>query len=101
MSKKWTRELELDLLVNFYDLTIDEACVRYGASYKAIAGRLERLFDAETEEGISLLLEAAEEVKRRKGLLPTSEPKTKKEQRIMRKISKLQNKLRKLQGDEE
>ena len=31
---KWTKEKKLDLLVNFYELSIDEARERYGATYK-------------------------------------------------------------------
>ena len=99
MSKKWTREKELDLLINFYELSIDEATERYGASYKTIAGRLEKLWNDDSVEGVELVLEAATEVKRRKGILPSSSPKSRKEQRLLRKIKKLQDKLVKLQGD--
>jgi Flp pilus assembly CpaF family ATPase len=99
MSKKWTREKELDLLINFYELSIDEAKERYDASYKTIAGRLEKLWEDESVEGVALLLEASTEVKRLKGILPSSTPKTRKEQRLLRKIKRLQEKLVKLQGD--
>jgi len=99
MSKKWNREKELDLLVNFYELSIDEARERYDASYKTIAGRLEQLFDATEPEQIALLMEASEKVKKRKGVSLNSTPKSRKEQRLLRKINKLQNKLEELRRD--
>jgi len=97
---KWTKEKKLDLLVNFYELSIDEARERYGASYKAIAGRLENLYDTEEPDLLELLIEASNEVKRRKGILPSSTPESRKEKRIMAKINKLQRKLAKVRGEQ-
>ena len=100
MSKKWTREKELDLLVNFYELSIEEARERYGASYRTIAGRLEKLFDDDSEEGIELLLEASKKVKLMKRVDNIrNEDYTRKQRRLAMKISKLQNKLNRLRGE--
>ena len=100
MSKKWTREKELDLLVNFYELSIEEARKRYDASYKTIAGRLEKLFDDDSEEGIELLLEASKKVKLMKRVDNIrNEDYTRKQRRLAMKISKLQNKLNRLRGE--
>ena len=66
MGKRWNKEKDLDLLINFYELSIDEAKHRYGVSYKSIAGRLEKLWDDESEEGVVLLLEASNEVNNRR-----------------------------------
>jgi|TARA_R100000479_G_C6370112_1_gene196643 hypothetical protein len=98
LGKRWNKEKDLDLLINFYELSIDEAKHRYGVSYKSIAGRLEKLWDDESEEGVVLLLEASNEVKKRKGILPSSTPKSRKEKRLLRKIKTLQDKLVKIQG---
>tara|TARA_R100001015_G_C4487691_1_gene66202 strand:- start:84 stop:407 length:324 start_codon:yes stop_codon:yes gene_type:complete len=101
MSKKWTKEKELDLLVNFYELSIEEARERYDASYKTIAGRLEKLFDDDSEEGIELLLEASKKVKLMKRIDNfRNEDFTRKQRRLRNKINKLQRKLDKLRGDE-
>ena len=100
MSKKWTREKELDLLVNFYELSIEEARERYDASYKTIAGRLEKLFDDDSEEGTELLLEASKKVKIMKRVDNIrNEDYTRKQRRLAMKISKLQNKLNRLRGE--
>ena len=100
MSKKWTREKELDLLVNFYELSIEEARERYDASYKTIAGRLEKLFDDDSEEGMELLLEASKKVKIMKRVDNIrNEDYTRKQRRLAMKISKLQNKLNRLRGE--
>lgn len=100
MSKKWTKEKELDLLVNFYELSIEEARERYDASYKTIAGRLEKLFDDDSEEGIELLLEASKKVKLMKRVDNIrNEDYTRKQRRLAMKISKLQNRLNRLRGE--
>ena len=100
MSKKWTREKELDLLVNFYELSIEEARERYDASYKTIAGRLEKLFDDDSEEGVELLLEASKKVRVIKRVDNIrNEDYTRKQKRLALKISKLQNKLNRLRGE--
>ncbi len=100
MSKKWTREKEMDLLVNFYELSIEEARERYDASYKTIAGRLEKLFDDDSEEGVELLLEASKKVKLMKRVDNIrNEDYTRKQRRLAMKISRLQNKLNRLRGE--
>ena len=97
MSKKWTREKEMDLLVNFYELSIEEARERYDASYKTIAGRLEKLFDDDSEEGVELLLEASKKVKLMKRVDNIrNEDYTRKQRRLAMKLSRLQNKLNRL-----
>jgi hypothetical protein len=100
MSKKWTREKEMDLLVYFYELSIDEAREKYEASYKTIAGRLEKLFDDDSEEGIALLLEASERVRLIKNVNNFGKADfTYKQKRLAKKIHKLQRKLDKLRGE--
>ena len=88
------------MLVNFYELSIEEARERYDASYKTIAGRLEKLFDDDSEEGIELLLEASKKVKLMKRVDNIrNEDYTRKQRRLAMKISKLQNKLNRLRGE--
>jgi len=100
MSKKWTKEKELDLLVNFYELSIEEARERFDASYKTIAGRLEKLFDDESEEGVALLLDASKKVKmQKKAGNIVNENFTRRQRRLAVKINKLQRKLDKLSGE--
>ena len=100
MSKKWTREKEMDLLVNFYELSIEEARESYDASYKTIACRLEKLFDDDSEEGVELLLEASKKVKLMKRVDNIrNEDYTRKQRRLAMKISRLQNKLNRLRGE--
>jgi len=100
MSKKWTKEKELDLLVNFYELSIEEARERFDASYKTIAGRLEKLFDDESEEGVVLLLDASKKVKmQKKAGNIVNENFTRRQRRLAAKINKLQRKLDKLSGE--
>tara|TARA_R100000278_G_scaffold121388_1_gene105222 strand:- start:10869 stop:11393 length:525 start_codon:yes stop_codon:yes gene_type:complete len=98
-SIKWSEELDLDLLINFYELSIDEAKERYNATFAEIAGRLEKLYEGETEYSGNLLLKASKEIKRRKGLLSTSTPTSKKEAKILKKIHKLQQKLKEVRGE--
>ena len=100
MSKKWTREKEMDLLVMFYELSIEEARERYDASYKTIAGRLEKLFDDDSEKGVELLLEASKKVKVMKRVDNIrNEDYTRKQRRLANKINKLQRRLDKLRGE--
>jgi len=98
-SKIWSEELDLDLLINFYELSIDEAKQRYNATFAEIAGRLEKLYEGETEYSGNLLLKASREIKRRKGLLPTSSSTSKKEAKILKKIHKLQKKLKEVRDE--
>ena len=95
----WPEELDLDLLINFYELSIDEAKERYNTTFAEIAGRLEKLYEADTDYSGNLLLKASKEIKRRKGLLPASDSTSKKEAKILKKIHKLQQKLKEVRGE--
>ncbi len=98
-SQKWTDELDFYLLTDFYELSIDEARKRFDASYAEIAGRLEGLYEGKDEYSIEILLRASKFIKQRKGLLPTSSSTSKKEAKILKKIHKLQQKLKQVRDE--
>tara|TARA_S200002703_G_scaffold145077_1_gene139194 strand:+ start:1032 stop:1589 length:558 start_codon:yes stop_codon:yes gene_type:complete len=95
----WTKEQDFDILCNFYDLSIDEARERFNVSYSVIAGRLEELYEGKDEYSIEILLRASKFIKQRKGLLPTSSSTSKKEAKILKKIHKLQQKLKQVRDE--
>jgi hypothetical protein len=107
----WTPEAELDLLINFYELSIDEAKVRYGFSYEKIAGKLESLINSNNPDKIALVIEASKVVRRRKAAMIAelkngfwkrrkAKKQAKREAKEKRKIQRLENKLKKMKGDE-
>ena len=102
-TPRWTKEEDYDLIMNFYELSIDEARSRFNRSYGAIATRLEKLVDSTKPEHISMLMEASKEIKSRK---EAEKPTPKKSRRTLRKErkkakkeDKLKAKLRRIRGE--
>ena len=106
----WTPETELDLLINFYELSIDEAKVRYGFSYEKIAGKLESLINSNFPDKIALVMEAYKVVRQRKAeqleelkngfwKRRKARKQAKREAKEKRKIQRLENKLKKIKGE--
>ena len=93
LKPEWDNELDLDLLIHFYDLSIDEARERYGMNYAEIASRLEYLVDSSEPEHIDTLMQAAEIVRSRKEYI-SSQPKLSLRKRLqLRKLRKLEIKI--------
>lgn len=102
-SPRWTKEEDYDLVLNFYELSIDEARNRFNRSYGAIATRLERIVDSTKPEHISMLMEASKEIKARK---EAQNPAPRKSRRTLRrerkqakKTAKLEAKLNRIRGE--
>ena len=107
----WTNEKDLDLLINFYDLTIDEATERYATTYGNIASRLETLINSNNPDKIALVMKASKAVKKNRAKqVKESKPsrrerrkqakEARKVKREQKRIEKLKNKIKKLEGDE-
>ena len=106
----WTEEQDYDLVMNFYELSIDEACNRFNRSYGIIAKRLETIVNSTKPHHISLLMTATKEIKDRKkaeskpvklGLLGRRKARkqTKRLAKNNRKIAKIEKKLNKMKGE--
>ena len=100
---RWTKEEDYDLILNFYELSIDEARNRFNRSYGAIATRLEKLVDSTEPHHIEMLMEASKEIKKRKNQRVVEKPKSRRvlrrERKEAKKLAKLQKKMAKLQGE--
>jgi len=105
----WTNEQDFDILCNFYELSIDEARIRFNRTYQEIAGRLEFLFDSTQPEHIEMLMRASQVVNQRREQVnqPTvltrrelrqQRKQQRKEAKQMRRISKLEKKMEKIRG---
>ena len=95
-NNSWDAEKDFDLLVNFYELSIDEAKERFGLSYGEIAGRLEYLIESTEPAHISMLMEASKAIRSKKihkSVLANNSPSI---QRKLKKIDKLSKKIDKL-----
>tara|TARA_R100001086_G_scaffold68607_1_gene32470 strand:- start:11178 stop:12434 length:1257 start_codon:yes stop_codon:yes gene_type:complete len=104
-SHFWNQKDEYDLVLNFYELSIDEARKRFNRSYGEIATRLEKIVDSTEPKYISMLMEASTEIKARK---EAEKPKPKQSRRMLRKArkkakkeAKLKAKLQKLRGEKD
>jgi len=101
-APRWTKEEDYDLILNFYELSIDEARNRFNRSYGVIATRLEKLVDSTKPEHISMLMEASKEIKSRKqsqNPTPRKSRRTlRKERKMAKKQAKLEAQLQKLRG---
>jgi hypothetical protein len=101
-QKHWKHEEELELLCNFYELSIDEARNKFGRSYASLAQRLEMIVDSEQPEHIAMLKEATKVIsKRKKEEAKNANMSRWKRRRIARKAkkaAKLEKKLNKLRG---
>jgi len=87
-QEDWNKFKDLDLLINFYNLSIDEAKARYGFSYEIIAGRLEHLINSDKPDNIALVMEATRVVKERKSQQPTETKPSRRQLRKERKLAK-------------
>ena len=106
----WTVEQDYELVMNFYELSIDEACNRFNRPYGTIAKRLETIVNSTKPAHISLLMTATKEIKARKkaeskpvkvGLLARRKARkqSKKIAKSNRKIAKIEKKLNKMKGE--
>jgi len=100
-SSGWDEENDFFLLVNFYEMSIDEVRSWFGCSYAECAGRLEKLFDSTQLSHIELVKKAAMTVRERKEPYTPRLASSRKEKRIIAKINKLHDKLMHLRGGEE
>jgi len=87
-SSDWDAKKDLFLLVNFYDMSIDEVRQWFNCSYAECAGRLEQLIDS-TELTVR---------ERKEPYIPKI-PSSRKEKRIIAKMNKLNDKLMRLRGE--
>ena len=97
---RWTYQDELDVLCNFYNLSVDEARERYKRPYYAIARRMEQINDTTEPHHPSLLMEAARIIEARKDEVSEDPPMSRRERRRMarieRKAAKVQKRLDRL-----
>ena len=97
----WNEEKDFFLLVNFYDMSIDEVREYFGRSYADCAGRLEQLIDSTELTHIELVKKAAMTVRERREPYVPKIPSSRKEKRLIAKMNKLNDKLMRLRGGEE
>ena len=90
---RWTKEQDYDLILNFYELSIDEARNRFNRSYGAIATRLEKLVDSTKPKEIKTRKESQNTTPRK------SRRTLRKERKMAKKQAKLEAQLQKLRGD--
>ncbi len=98
-SSGWDEKNDYFLLVNFYDMSIDEVRNYFGCSYAECAGRLEQLIDSTELTHIELVKKAAMTVRERKEPYIPKIPTTRKEKRLIAKMNKLNDKLMRLRGE--
>jgi len=93
----WSFDRELDLLINFYNMSVDEARERYNLSYSEIAKKLEDIHDMTEEHHSLLLVKAAEAINANKEVkVEDVEEEPKMSFRERRKAKKLERKAAKL-----
>lgn len=94
---RWTPEQELDLLCNFYELSVDEAMVQYGRSYGKIASHLQKILESDKIEHSEMLTKAAVIISKRKkeNNKPNMLPKrvSRKQKRLLIKIARYESEL--------
>lgn len=100
-SSGWNEENDYFLLVNFYDMSIDEVREYFGLSYADCAGRLEQLIDSTELTHIELVKKAAMTVRERREPYVPKIPSSRKEKRLIAKMNKLNDKLMRVRGGEE
>ena len=97
---RWTYQDELDVLCNFYNLSVDEARERYKRPYYAIARRMEQINDTTEPHHPALLMEAARIIEARKDEVSEDPQMSRRERRRMarieRKAAKVQKRLDRL-----
>tara|TARA_R100001163_G_C5062306_1_gene199375 strand:- start:312 stop:1451 length:1140 start_codon:yes stop_codon:yes gene_type:complete len=78
-TTSWSHSQDMQILVNFYEMSIDEVREAFARPYWVVAQRLEMLFDSTEPEHIAMLVEASDIVMKRKS------PRTEKPQKPSRK----------------
>lgn len=101
--KRWTPQEELEVLVNFYSLSVDEAREKWERPYTAIAGRLESICDMTEPHHESLLMEASKIVKQAEAMKRKPSRKerrmAKRAAKIAKKQERLAAKIRRMRGE--
>ena len=101
--RRWTPQEELEVLVNFYSLSVDEARERWERPYSAIAGRLEKICDMTEPHHESLLMEATKIVKQQEAMKRKPSRKerrmAKRAAKIAKKQGRLAEKIRRMRGE--
>lgn len=90
----WTHSQDMNILVNFYEMSIDEVREAFARPYWVVAQRLEMLFDSTEAEHIAMLMEASDIVLKRKSPR-TEKPRkpSRKERRAAKKAEKRASKV--------
>lgn len=91
--KRWTPQEELEVLVDFYSLSVDEARERWERPYVAIAGRLESICDETEPHHNALLMEAANIIRMRNDMMRKPSRKERKALKRAAKVAKKQARL--------
>jgi len=94
----WTPQEELEVLVNFYSLSVDEARDRFQRPYTAIAKRLEQMVDMTEPHHEALLMEAAKIINQQKAMMRKPTRKERRMAKRMAKIAKKQERLARKMG---
>ena len=102
---RWDEEEELNLLIKFYELSVDEARDYFQRPFYALAKRLELIIDGTEPHHPNLLMKAAKEIKSRKSAAkPPSfwqrrkaAKKAKQAKKLASKVAKLNKKLAKVE----
>lgn len=99
----WTAQEERNLVLNFYELSIDEVRKLFQRPFYAIAKRLEMIVDSTEPKYITLLMEATKIITERKRMAANQKPvgflKRRKQLKQAKKIAKMETKLSKLRGE--
>jgi hypothetical protein len=101
--KRWTPQEELEILVYFYDLSVDDARKRWQRPYWAIAKRLEHIYDSEEPRYADMLMAASRLIQAIKQQESEPPQMSRRERRKLRKMAKkeaaLVAKLKKLRRE--
>jgi len=90
---RWTPQEELEILVDFYSLSVDEARERWQRPYHAIANRLELICDETEPHHNALLVEATNIIRLRKNMMQKPTRKDRKAAKRAAKLAKKQARL--------
>jgi hypothetical protein len=97
-TPRWTAEEDYDLVLNFYELSIDQARNKFNRSYGVIATRLEKLVDSTQPKHEEMLMRAAKEIKARKQAVSKPVKLSRRERRKARKQAKLAKRIAKMKA---
>jgi len=95
----WSHSQDMQILTDFYEMSIDEVRTAFARPYWVVAQRLEMLFDSTEPEHISMLMEASEVVLKRKRPRTDKPSKpSRKERREAKKAAKKAAKVARLEA---